>query len=144
MKKLILLLIPLLLLTACGKNDDKDAMKEISSNNELKENVYQYLVDKNYLNEENLDKFEIGEITKKGQYKTNSKVVYLKMECTYSCVDGTDACILNNQATDQKAQWLYKGEDNYYFYLEYDLRKDKVLGKRGTYGPDRDFSAITG
>ena len=46
MKKLILLLIPLLLLTACGKNDDKDAMKEISSNNELKENVYQYLVDK--------------------------------------------------------------------------------------------------
>lgn len=145
MKKILLLLIPLILLTGCKSTNSfnfNDSSKKIEDNNELKAIVYKYLVDKNYLNEPTLDTFEITSITKQGYYKTNSDVVYLKFDCTYQCVDETDSCILNNQAIEKQAKWLFEEDDKYYFFLEYDLKNDKVLGRRGSYGKAQDYKQI--
>ena len=150
-RRIIIILIMILILTGCGKTNTLfDSKKEVtvdSENQEVQEiveNVYQYLIDKNYLSEPNLDTFEITKLTKKGYYKSNGNIVYIKMDCNYTCKDETDSCILNNAPTDQKSLWLYKNNDDegHYFYLEYDLKKDKVLGKKGTYGPDSDFATI--
>ena len=145
-KKTLLILIPILLcvLTGCKNSnilDINDSSKNIENNNDIKANIYQYLIDKNYLDEPNLEEFEITNITKKGYYKSNSNVVYLELNCTYKCKED-DSCILNNNAIEKQAKWLFESDDDYYFFLEYDLKNEKVLGKRGSYGKDSDFKQV--
>ena len=103
--------------------------------------MFEYLIKHNYISEERISKFEITKIYKKGYYKTNKDIYYLQFYCTYECLDGTDSCILNNTSDSIINRWLSKTDEEgvYTFAFEYDVKNDKVMGRRGSAGKDRDF-----
>ncbi len=146
-KKIITLLLLLLIITGCGKKDETDsATKSMNAQNEIKETMYEYLITHYYLDDENISSFEINTIYKKGYYKSNKDIYYLQFYCNYECKDGTDSCILNNKSEPYPPKWLFETEDNeegnYTFSFEYDIRNNKVMGRRGSSGKDTDFKQI--
>ena len=121
MKRIILLVAVLLILTGCKK---ETIIKKTSS--ERKQNIINIskkeLIKKEYINKNNLKSFSVKKVYLDGYYKNDSNKKYFEIDFKYTCKDNSKDCVKSFHKDDNgnSIVWIYTDFDE---KKVYDIKK---------------------